>query len=213
MKRKNSETSSEQNFAQILQKIKSILPERFACQKITELEQSAEGLESATAEDLREIKEELENFIQLLNIRYSGDDLKTHQNNINAQIEAIETAISSTEFRQSTRQRSEGAAEDTATPEQEESQILEPEEEILPQEEERAAVIEDANTIDSDTEIPTLNSQNSADILSLHQDSSSTQPYIIIQAHQIEESLQSTQSLSLGDTQPLEGTPLSGEVA
>lgn len=175
MKRKNSETTQAQNFAGLLQEIKSILPENFICTKMTELEQSTLGFASATTEDLIEIQEELKDFANLLAL---GGHHAVLENNIKQQIQAINEILPSADLHQSTRQRLEGAAEETEQPDESE------EDEI----------------VDSDAEAnntPSLNTQNSNSILPVHQDSTSDPITLTPPA---EENHLSTQSL--GDSTP-----------
>lgn len=138
---------SEKTFSQILQEIKEILPKRFTCKTITNLEQS-EGLESATIKNMTEVLHQLTNLKNLLPLRYWGTELREHKQNIEEKIQEIKTIIPLKKHHSSTTQRLSSCAAETSDKE------------------------EDDEKIDSDAEnTPPSNSQNDNNI------ESDTQPY------------------------------------
>lgn len=203
MKRKNS----GQDFALILQKIKDILPENFICTKMTELEQSPLGFASATTKDLIEIKEELEDFANLLAL---GAHHATLESNIKQQIQAINEILPSAESHQSTKPRLEGAAEEAEDEEEDkiiDSDLEEDDDEIEDSDDEEeqshaaaeeAPIAPEVSEDEEDRDSEAGNTQNSNNILPVHQDSAS---YPIISTPSVEENPPSTQPL--GDSLPL----------
>lgn len=190
MKRKNS----GQDFALILQKIKDILPKNFICTKMTELEQSSLGFASATTEDLIEIQEELKNFANLLTL---SSNHATLESNITQQIQAINEILPSADSPQSTRQRLVGAAEESE--DEEGDEIVDSDEEEQEQAAEEAPIAPAASEDEEeDMDSEAGNTQNSNNILPVHQDSAS---YPIISTPSVEENPPSTPSL--GDALPL----------